>query len=221
MSDTVTAPEGYIGLVAAIDHYVRTALGGWEPDSYVKVRFNKAEAHQMGVRTGKVVERLDGRAGREQHRIAAEWLRKEFASEELITVIETTGGRRTLPASFWRAGPWRDTLHTGLVGHVEHVCEWQPLVGRPVFIERGSFEARLSAITDKPAGKRRRGRKPGDGVLNDEAAVAEGIRLLEQKPAKSLSEAARTVVRRADRGASPDADLARVRRKIREKLDTK
>jgi hypothetical protein len=144
MSDTVTAPEGYISLGAAIDRYVKTVLGGWEPDTYVKVRLTKAEAREVGVRAGKTVERLDGRAGREQHRVAAAWLREELSSEALIAVVEATGGRRTLPASFWKGGPWRDTLHTGHIGHVEHVHEWQSIEGRPVFVEHRTFRNRLN-----------------------------------------------------------------------------
>ncbi len=67
----------------------------------------------------------------------------------------------------------------------------------------------------------RRGKKPGDGELDDTAAVAEAIRRYETGEAKSRLEAARMVGHLAARGASLDANVDRVRRKVREKLDTK
>ncbi len=217
----ISAPEGYIDLRSAIDRYVKEVLGGWKPDSYVKVRLKKADARPVGVRAGKTVEQLDGRAGREQHNTAAEWLRDELAAERLMAVVETTMGRRTLPALFWKAGPWKGTLHTGHVAPVHDAHGLPGMIGQPVLIKRDAFEARLSAITDKPAGKRRRGRKPGDGELDDTLAVAEARRLYKTGKARSKSEAARMATHLAARGASADANQDRVRRKMREKLDAK
>ncbi len=39
--EEIPAPEGYIDLRSAINAYVKEVLGGWTPDSYVKVRLKK------------------------------------------------------------------------------------------------------------------------------------------------------------------------------------
>ena len=75
--------------------------------------------------------------------------------------------------------------------------------------------------TAKQTSAPRRGRKPGDGELDDTAAVAEAIRRYETGEAKSHLAAARMAGHLAASGASPDANVDRVRRKMRKELDTK
>ncbi len=154
--EEIPAPEGYIDLRSAINAYVKEVLGGWTPDSYVKVRLKKKEAWQIGVRARKTVWRLDGGAGSKQNETAIEWLRDEFTAGWLIAVavVSTTREKYGLPARFWKDGAWaRDTLHTGHVAQVHDLHDWQGMVGQPVFIERSAFEDRLSEITGRQTSK--------------------------------------------------------------------
>jgi hypothetical protein len=215
----ISAPEGYIDLHSAIDRYVKAVLGGEKPDSYVKVRLKKADARPVGVRAGKTVKRLENPAGREQHSTAAEWLRDELAAEWLMAVVETTMGRRTLPALFWKTGPWKDTLHTGHVAPVYDAHGLPGMIGQPVLIKRGAFEARLSTITDKPAGKPKQGRPPGSGAYDDSEAIAEAKRLLKSGKAKTENQAAKMAAHLAPGSAMPESKQRRLRRRLHE-LDT-
>lgn len=214
-----TAPEGYIDVRSAIDAYVKLVLGGWKPDRWVKVKLKKSDARPLGVKAGKIVERLDGSAGREQDQVATTWLREEFAAGRLTAVIESPTGRRALPVKFWETGPWRGAVHTG------YVDGWEGASGYAVFVEHDAFEARLTEVTGSQSGKRGPGRPPNAGAYKDAPALAQMKKLLESGEAKSIADAARMTLHLVNRGASEKSGVDRLCRKFRietrEKSDRK
>ncbi len=187
-------PKGYISIPDAVDR-VSQALHGepetipWcEEDSDGVVQLDKAVL----------------RSGREQTMEAREWLISEFSAGRLVVQV----GNYELPAEYWTCYGAHTTVSTGCLQPPEiNARDYAKLAYQPCFIERSAFEKRLLKI-----GGRGRGRKPGDGTINDSAHLDRMAALLKTREAKSVNDAARIVAKDVAGPATEESKKTRLSR---------
>ena len=130
---------------------------------------------------GKDLDETVLRDGREQTTEAQEWLIAELSAGRLVVEINNI----EVPTEYWTCYGAHTTMHTGCLQPPEiSVGDYAKLAYQPCFIKRSVFEKRLSKIHGG------RGRKPGDGEINDSAHLDRMDELLDKGKAKSINDAA-------------------------------
>ena len=162
-------PKGYIDIPDAVDRVSRALHGEPETIPWHGKNLDKA-----------VLER-----GREHTTDAQEWLIAELSAGRLVAEI----GNIEVPAEYWTCYGAHTTAHTGCLQPPEiSEGDYAEIAYRPCFIERSTFEERLSKIHGS------RGRKPGAGEIDDSASLKKMAELLRKNTAKSMWNAAGMVV---------------------------
>ncbi len=161
-------PKGYISIPDAVDRVSRALHG--EPKTI--------PWH------GKDLDEAVLRSGREQTTEAQEWLIAELSAGRLVVEVDNI----EVPTEYWTCYGAHTTAHTGCLQPPEiSASDYAELAHRPCFIKRSLFEKRLSKIHGG------RGRKPGDGTIDDSAHLDRMAALLKTREAKSVNDAARIV----------------------------
>ncbi len=191
-------PKGYISIPDAVDRVSRALHGEpktipWcEEDSDGFVHLDEAVL----------------RSGREQTMQAQEWLIAELSAGRLVAQV----GNYEVPAEYWTCYGAHTTAHTGCLEPPEiSAWDYAELAHRPCFIRRSVFEKRLSKIHGG------RGRKPGDGTIDDSAHLDRMAALLKTSEAKSINDAARIVAKDVAGPASEESKQKRIWLKYKER----
>ena len=164
-------PKGYIDIPDAVDRVTRALHG--EPKT---IPWRGEDLDEFAELDEAVL-----RSGTEQTMEAQEWLVAELSAGRLVAQV----GNYELAAEYWTCYGAYTTVHTGCLQPPEiSAWDYAKLAYRPCFIERRVFEEQLSKIHGG------RGRKPGDGEIDDSAHLDRMADLLRKGTAKSMWNAA-------------------------------
>ena len=185
-------PMGYISIPDAVDRVLRALHG--EPE---EIPWIDGDEPNKTTLDEAVLAR-----GRRQSTGAQEWLLAELVAGRLVAQARD----HEIPAEYWTCNGAHTTAHTGCLQPPEvSASDYAEIAYKPCFIERSAFEKRLAKV---PGVRSPRGRKPGDGAIDDSASHNEMEHLINTGEAKSPWDAAGKVAPHA-KGGGDDASRKR------------
>jgi hypothetical protein len=185
-------PKGYISIPDAVDRVSRALHGDTKEIPWQGEELDQDVLH----------------SGRKRTTEAQDWLVAALSAGRLVAEI----GNIEVPAEYWTCYGAHTTAHTGLLQPPEISAEdYAEIAYQPCFIERSAFEKQLSKIHGS------RGRKPGDGTIDDSDHLDRMADLLKTGKAKSHNDAARIVAEAAVKEAAHPATVESIQKRLRDK----